>query len=240
MPRTPRPWFRFYVEALHDRKLRRLAPAHRWLWVAVLACARASAEPGWLLVGDDPADVDDLADLANLSAAEVRRGMVQLEAAGLVERDDTAWVVPKWWARQFESDTSAERTRRWRHRDSRSDGRSDVTETPEVTPPENRDREQTVINPPTTSTGAVDKPEDDEVIARALDLVAERRLRDANGTIRNPQAWTATVRRQLATDPGITDRAADLAGRYTLTPAQLADALDGRDTILRTAPRRHP
>ena len=46
MPRVARPWFRFYVEAMRDPKMRRLSPAERWLWVAVLAACRESWIPG--------------------------------------------------------------------------------------------------------------------------------------------------------------------------------------------------
>ena len=63
MPRPARPWFRFYVEALSDRKLRRLTPAQRWLWVAVLGAARQSPIPGHLMVSErEPMDAHDLAD----------------------------------------------------------------------------------------------------------------------------------------------------------------------------------
>lgn len=102
-----RPWFRFYTEAIWDRKLRRLTPAHRWLWVAVLATARQSPRPGVLLLSDDhPASVGDLADAAALSRPTVKSGMAALEQLGLVRRTPDAWDVVKWNERQFESDTT--------------------------------------------------------------------------------------------------------------------------------------
>ena len=45
-----RPWFRLYVEAFQDVKLRGLSPAHRWLWMAILGIARQSCVSGSLLV----------------------------------------------------------------------------------------------------------------------------------------------------------------------------------------------
>lgn len=106
-PRPARPWFRFYVEAMWDRKLRRLTPSYRWLWVCVLAVARSSPAPGVLLVGEgQPAEPDDLADAAALRPGDVRGGMVAFEKAGMVDRDPEsgAWRVAMWDERQFEGD----------------------------------------------------------------------------------------------------------------------------------------
>lgn len=107
------PWFRFYCEALTDRKLRRLTPAQRWLWVAVLAVARQSPEPGVLLIADDvPATVDDLAELAGVKIGDARVGLERMATLGLIEGEP--WRVTKWKERQFESDTSTARTRKHR------------------------------------------------------------------------------------------------------------------------------
>lgn len=114
------PWFRFYVEAVRDRKLRRLPPAQRWLWVTVLALARQSPEPGRLLLaaGDEPVGVDDLVDEAAVRAADVRAGMAAFERARMVERDDAGvWVVVNWSERQFESDNTTARTAKHRSKE---------------------------------------------------------------------------------------------------------------------------
>lgn len=129
MSRPARPWFRFYVEACSDRKLRRLAPEHRWLFVACLAMARQSQEPGRLLVGDDPADSLDVADVACMD--DVDAGMAELVKAGVLAVDDRGWFVPRWADRQYESDTSAARTARYRSKDC------DVT-TPSLPPSQER------------------------------------------------------------------------------------------------------
>lgn len=138
MARPKRPWFRFYCEALHDRKLRRLKPAHRWLWVAVLACARQSPQPGYLLIEEDvPTTVDDLADDAAMKPAEVRAGMAAFIDLGMVSTDGStgAWHVTKWHERQYESDQSADRMQR--HRGEGSDASSGVT-TPSQPPSHDR------------------------------------------------------------------------------------------------------
>lgn len=111
-----RPWFRFYVEAAGDRKLRRLAPAERWLWTMVLAAARQSPVPGVLLITDDEAmTVEELADFAGMKEREVRVGVEKMMGLGLVhEGDGGALVVTKWDVRQPESDDVTARTRRHR------------------------------------------------------------------------------------------------------------------------------
>jgi hypothetical protein len=124
MARPSRPWFRFYVEAVHDRKLRRLKPEHRWLFVCCLAAARQSHEPGWLLVGPgDPMGTRDLIDFAGMSPRAVELGMGALEDVGVIRHDGQrgAWHVPNWGARQYESDDITARTRKHRSKERSND-----------------------------------------------------------------------------------------------------------------------
>lgn len=132
MPRPARPWFRFYVEALSDRKLRRLTPAQRWLWVAVLGAARMSPEPGVLLVAEnEPMDEHDLADIAAMPVRDVEKALPLFERAGMLHRDDAgAWVVTNWSGRQYESDNVTARTRKHR---SKEHGRNVPTNVPTST-----------------------------------------------------------------------------------------------------------
>lgn len=135
MPRPSRPWFRFYVEAVSDRKMRRLTPAQRWLWVSVLAAARQSCIPGFLMVSEKVAySWHDLADFAGMRLRDVERGTALFSEMGMIEfdRDLGAWRVPKWNDRQFESDLVTERTRKHR---SNEHGRN-VPTLPVGTPPE--------------------------------------------------------------------------------------------------------
>lgn len=166
MPRTPRPWFRFYVEAIWDRKLRRLPPGQRWLWVVVLAIARQSVVPGVLLVSEDQAvEVEDLVDTAALRAAEVDAGLAAFVDADMLHFDTewNAWRVTKWADRQFESDDVNERSRRSRSKrdssppeptplqrgnDVASNGASNVAAFPVATPPETETDSETELQPP--------------------------------------------------------------------------------------------
>ncbi len=122
MSRPARPWFRFYTEAMGDPKLRTLSPAHRWLWVGVLAAARQSPLAGVLLVAEDiPHTIATLADYVALKERDVDAGMTELQKRGCVERDILGcWTVPKFQERQYESDNSTKRTRK--HRSGNGDG----------------------------------------------------------------------------------------------------------------------
>lgn len=123
MARPARPWFRFYVEAFGDRKMRRLSPANRWLWVAILGAARESPEPGILLVTEDlPMTHQELADYAGVALREVNKALPQMAKLGLIALSDDVISVPKFNSRQFESDNVTARTREHRERSKEQDG----------------------------------------------------------------------------------------------------------------------
>lgn len=120
MARPARPWFRFYVEAMRDPKMRRLTPAERWLWVAILSAARESCEPGYLLVAVGiPMTCDDLADYAGMPLKDVDNGVAKMLELGMMQRDcnGETLFLPSWNDRQYESDNSTERSRKSRHSD---------------------------------------------------------------------------------------------------------------------------
>lgn len=131
MPRAVRPWFRFYVEALSDRKLRRLTPAQRWLWVAVLGAARQANDCGALSIAADPMDAHDIADLAGMTVREVERALPLFERAGMLHCVDGMWVVTNWSERQYESDSSTERTRKHRSNEPDRNVPTTLVETPD-------------------------------------------------------------------------------------------------------------
>lgn len=123
MARPARPWFRFYVEAFGDRKMRRLSPSNRWLWVAVLGAARESPEPGVLLVTEDlPMTHQELADYAGMALRDVKKALPQMANLGLIALNDDVISVPKFNSRQFESDNVTARTREHRERSKERDG----------------------------------------------------------------------------------------------------------------------
>lgn len=154
-----KPWFRFYTEAVGDRKLRRLAPETRWLFVACLSAARMSPQPGTLLVSDGVQMVEeDLVDIACLSAGAVRRGLSSLLTAGLLDRDQNGCLfVPKWRERQFESDVSTDRTRKHRSMERPIDvpGTHQNTETEAEAEEETSPDQLELEHPPTPRPAAV-------------------------------------------------------------------------------------
>lgn len=117
MPRPVRHWFRFYVEAFGDRKIRRLKPAQRWVWVAVLGAARDSHEPGALYIAPEmPMTAQELADFADVPLRDVSVALGAMEAMSMISRHDGVIYVTNWGSRQFESDNVTARTREHRER----------------------------------------------------------------------------------------------------------------------------
>lgn len=117
------PWLRLYVEIIDDRRLARLDPDHRWLFVVVLVLARKSPVPGRLMLTDSiPLSVDDIVDAAALPRKRVTAGLEALCRLGLIESDAVTWSIPGWERRQFDSDFSSLRVRK--HREQRVDNQS--------------------------------------------------------------------------------------------------------------------
>lgn len=107
MPRQKKPWFRVYVEMVRDRKLSRLTPAQRWLWVVMMSCARESPVTGFLMLSErTPVTAVDLAAESGVALKQVEAGIKVMEELGMVEHASEmgAWFIPSWWDRQFESD----------------------------------------------------------------------------------------------------------------------------------------
>jgi hypothetical protein len=157
MARPARPWFRFYVEALSDRKLRRLTPAQRWLWVAVLGAARQSPVPGALMVSENDAmDERDIADVAGMTLREVDAAMPLFERAGMVHRDGLAWVVTNWSERQYESDNTTLRTQKHRSKERSNvvPGNAPDTDTDTETDTETENEPPVVPRPPSSTLDA--------------------------------------------------------------------------------------
>lgn len=196
MPRKAQPWFRFYVEAVHDRKLRRLKPEVRWLFVACLAAARASVDAGWLLVDDDdPMDLADIADFAGMTEKQTLQGMTDLERVGVMKyvADEGAWFVPNWHERQFESDNVTERTRKHRSMQQRRNvPTNDDGTAPEET--ENRSTDNRGSSSSGDSRYACIEAVDDD--GDPLWLEAKDRARDvlrAGGEIRVPSSYVLSI-----------------------------------------------
>lgn len=126
---TKRLWFRAYSEMVDDEKLRLLAFEDRWHYVAVLCCKS-------LGILDDKCDQQlmrrKIAVKMGVQVRELDEISRRLAEVGLI--DENSLQPIKWDERQFESDSSKERVRRYRERqknqlvkDMKRDGNVTVT-----------------------------------------------------------------------------------------------------------------
>lgn len=229
MPRPQRPWFRFYVEAVTDAKLRRFTPAQRWLWVCVLAAARESPISGLLMLPPDvPMMASDLARMSDLSERVVKTTLTDFERLGMVTDGPSGWEVLHWKERQYETDNTTERTRKHR---SQERGRNVPTMFPGTSLPllaENREQstEAAASNSFTHNGSAADPAAAaSDLIEKALNLLVDRRIATSKRPVENLVAYRAAA---LA---GLRKEHADDLYPITVTevdwtPAQLADFLE--------------
>lgn len=102
-------WFRMYIEAVDDEKLRLLAFEDRWHFVALLCCKGAG-----ILDRKDHLTRRKVALKLGLSEREIDEVARRLAEVGLIDQET---LEPLAWAhRQYESDTSTERVREYRKR----------------------------------------------------------------------------------------------------------------------------
>lgn len=102
-------WFRMWVDAIDDEKLRLLAFEDRWHFVAIL-CLKSSG-----LLDEPPSDLrrQKICIKLGLDSLELETVMKRLVTVGLVSSD----LQPvKWNKRQFVSDSSTKRVRKFRER----------------------------------------------------------------------------------------------------------------------------
>jgi hypothetical protein len=127
MPDSPtKPWFRVYTELLHDRKVRGLPASQRWVWIAVLSLGRQSCEPGRLLISTtEPITDREIADEASVSLADVKTALVTFVQRDMLRSADGVYEIVKWNRRQFDSDSSTDRSRK--HREVRVAETDDAT-----------------------------------------------------------------------------------------------------------------
>jgi len=125
---------------VRDRKIRRLTPAQRWIWVAILCAAGESPERGRLVVVHGvPMTAAELADYADVRTQDVNKAVRLMIKLGMLEDQTTAEaraeldpsqtpaiVVLNWSQRQYESDNVTARTRKLRSGISRDSGQTEL------------------------------------------------------------------------------------------------------------------
>lgn len=115
------PWFRLYSEAIDDDKLRLLAFEDRWHFVAILCCKNMGILDAMTAITRRRIAVRMGLDVRELG--EVAR---RLSEVGLIDEDT---LQPKKWDdRQYKSDSSLERVRKFRDKTKGTDNtnKSDV------------------------------------------------------------------------------------------------------------------
>lgn len=102
-------WFRMYSGVLNDPKVQRLEPFLFKCWVNLL-CYAAENE------GEIPGITEDIAFALRLSEDQAKEVIEELQARGLMEPTGDGLVPHNWENRQYESDSSTERVRRYRQK----------------------------------------------------------------------------------------------------------------------------
>lgn len=151
-------WFRFYDDTLNDPKTLRLSDKTFRIWVGIL-CAASKNE------GKIPL-FEDLAILLRMSPAKLQPEIEKLIAAELIDHDDDGMKPHNWDRRQYKSDVSTDRVKRFRN------GKRNVSVTPPDTEADTEaDTEQKVTE---ANASGADAPPDvrTELFRRGLDTLA--------------------------------------------------------------------
>lgn len=196
MSRKQMPWFRWYVEAFSDLKLRRLTPAQRWLFAAVCGAARQSPIAGVLMVSErEPMGYADLASFAGMTVRDVERAMPLFEAAELVVVDPNlgAWRVKAWQGRQYDSDDVTRRVRKHRSKEQGWNVPRNDDETFHETGLERAQKTETDTEPPQGSNGTHGAPlrDEEEALVREARRRLASRIETGASPVIDPDAWVA-------------------------------------------------
>ncbi len=101
-------WFRFYNETLNDPKILRMPEALRWNWVAMLSVASIN--------GGTLPHVEDIALHMRKTVEDVEELLSDLVARELIDEVGDGLFAPhNWKNRQYKSDVSTERVKRFRN-----------------------------------------------------------------------------------------------------------------------------
>ena len=103
-------WFRFYNEALNDPKVQGLPAELFRVWINVLCVANEENDWGFL------PSLDDLAFKLRLTLEETETALDDLFRRNLIEKSGRKLTPHNWNRRQYQSDSSTERSRKSRER----------------------------------------------------------------------------------------------------------------------------
>lgn len=109
MPKPLSRWFRFYDSALDDPKAQQLSDHLFRVWVNFLCLASRAG-------GSLSPDVRTIAFSLRLSPGRTREALQALASARLIDVSEAGFTPHNWDARQYKSDVSTERVKRFRKR----------------------------------------------------------------------------------------------------------------------------
>jgi hypothetical protein len=112
-------WLRLYDDTINDPKVLKLPEALRWHWIALLCVASKN--------GGALPTLDDIAIQLRITAAKATEILAKLTKSGLLDKTETGFAPHNWEGRQYKSDVSTDRVKRFRN------GKRNVSETPPET-----------------------------------------------------------------------------------------------------------
>lgn len=115
-------WLRLYDDTINDPKILKLPEVMRWHWIAMLCVA--SKNDGIL------PPLEDIAIQLRMTAAKAMEIITALVKATLLDKTETGFAPHNWNGRQYKSDVSTDRVKRFRN------GKRNVSSTVSETPPE--------------------------------------------------------------------------------------------------------
>jgi hypothetical protein len=153
------PWFRLYSEFGHDPKVRTM-PEPQQLHLVLLFCLRCEGTRLGKFTDDE---IAYYLQIPPLQALETKR---ILQAKGFI---DEKWNVTHWDKRQFLSDSSTERVRKYRQGKKQDETLHETPVTPNVTAPEqNRTNTKLELSPPPQAPAPPVKSGEKEIIESAF------------------------------------------------------------------------
>lgn len=132
----PQTWFRFYNEVVDDPKVQRLAPPLFKSWVNFMCIA---SKHGGVLP-----EIQDIAYRLRVTPMRAGAMLDQLVYAGLFEWTDGVAHPHNWNGRQFQSDVSTDRVKRFRNGQRNVSGTASETPAPDT----EQSRTETEQKPP--------------------------------------------------------------------------------------------
>ncbi len=151
-------WLRLYDDTINDPKILKLPEALRWHWIAMLCIA--SKNEGAL------PQLDDIAIQLRVTAAKATEIIAALVKAQLLDKTATGFTPHNWNGRQYKSDVSTERVKRYRN------GKRNVSVTPPETEAETDAKSERESAEPNGSGAVAPRDVRSELFNRGLETLA--------------------------------------------------------------------